>query len=493
MESGNTKPDFQIGIVGAGFAGIIAALRLRKSNRHSFVIFEKAAEIGGTWRDNIYPGCACDVPSNLYSISFEPNPRWKRFYSTQPEILAYLKNLVFKHKIEEHIRYDSDIVNFEFNEKGGQWKLTDRKGGTTIVKMLIMAVGPFNRPQIPRFKGLENFRGKMLHSARWDTSYDLKGKRVAVIGTGASAVQIVPAIAREVSRLTVFQRTAAWLGDRMDGAVSPEKQERYEKYPISQKITRWLLYWFLEFRGLLFLGNNKVHDYFRKLSLEKLAKEIKDPETRRKLTPDYKFGCKRVLSSDDFYPTFNRSNVSLEIDSIAEITADGIKTANGANHEFDTIIFATGFEVADFTTDMRVTGRNGRELFAEWEKTGLEAYRGTTVSGFPNLTFILGPNTGLGHTSVIQMMESQANYIMKYVELLEKSGANAFLDLKPNAQERYNRFLEKHFRKTVWASGCKSWYVNAKGRNTTLYPRLTVNFRRETKRLDISEYEVVRF
>lgn len=492
MELSDTKPDFQIGIVGAGFAGIIAALRIQRSNRDSFVIFERATEVGGTWRDNIYPGCACDVPSNLYSISFEPNPNWKRIYSTQPEILAYLKNLVAKHNIEKHIRYDADVCDFEFDEKRGWWKVRDRLGRTVTVKMLILAVGPFNRPQVPEFPGLENFRGKTLHSARWDAGYDLKGKRVAVIGTGASGVQIVPAIAPDVTHLTVFQRTAAWVGARMDGDVPEEKRLRYEKYPILQRFARTLLYWFLEFRGLLFMGNKPVHNFFQKLSLEKLEQEVADPNLRRKLTPDYKLGCKRILSSDDFYLTFNRPNVSLEVDPIREFAAEGIVTENGTCHEFDTIIFATGFEVADFTTDMRVTGRNGRELFAEWNESGLEAYRGTTISGYPNLTFILGPNTGLGHTSVLQMMESQANYIMKYVELLEKAGANAFLDLKPDVQANYNRFLEKHFRKTVWTSGCKSWYMNARGRNTTLYPRLTVNFRLETKHLDNREYEIVK-
>ncbi len=486
------KPDFQIGIVGAGFAGIIAALRLRQSKRDSFVIFERAAEVGGTWRDNLYPGCACDVPSNLYSISFEPNPNWKRMYSPQAEILEYLKNLARKNDIENHIRYDSDIVNFEFVEKYGLWKLTDRNGKTTLVKMLILAVGPFNRPQIPDIEGLKTFAGKVLHSARWDARYDLKAKRVAVVGTGASAVQIVPAIAPDVAHLTVFQRTAAWLAPRMDREISPERQRRYRKFPFLQKLARGILYWFLEFRGLMFTGNERIHRYFHKLSLEKLEKEVKDPETRRKLTPDYKLGCKRILSSDDFYPTFNRKNVSLEIDPIERITPEGILTHTGKFHKLDTIIFATGFEVADFTTDMGVTGRSGRELFSEWKENGLEAYRGTTVSGYPNLTFILGPNTGLGHSSMIHIMESQANYIMKYVELLEKSGENAFLDLKPDVQRDYNRFLDQDFQKTVWAAGCKSWYINAKGRNTTLYPRLTLNFRRETKRLDSGEYEIVR-
>lgn len=486
------KPDFQVGIVGAGFAGIIAALRLQRSKRDSFVIFERAAEVGGTWRDNVYPGCACDVPSNLYSISFAPNPNWKRMYSSQAEILEYLKNLVRKHDIEKHIRYDSDIVNFEFVENGGFWRLTDRNGKITTAKMIVMAIGPFNRPQIPDFKGLETFRGKTLHSARWDTSYDLTGKRVAVVGTGASAIQIVPAIAPDVAHLTVFQRTAAWLATRMDHEIPQHKKARYEKYPFFQSFARYFLYWFLEARGLMMLGNNTIHGYFQKLSLEKLEREVKDLELRRKLTPNYKLGCKRILSSDDFYPTFNRPNVDLEVDPIAEIVPDGIVTKTGTLHKLDTIIFATGFEVADITTDMRVTGRNGVELFELWKENGLEAYRGTTISGFPNLNFILGPNTGLGHNSQITMMEAQANYVMRYVELLEKAGENAFLDLKPEVQQNYNRFIDEHFKKTVWASGCDSWYLNRKGKNTTLYPRLTVNFHRETRRIDSREYELVR-
>jgi len=485
------KQDFEVGIVGAGFAGVIAALRLRKVKRDSFVIFERAEEVGGTWRDNIYPGCACDVPSKLYSISFEPNPNWQRAYSPQGEILDYLKSVIRNNKIEDHIRYDSDMVNFEFVEEFGLWKLTDRKGRATNVRMLILALGPFNRPQIPEFPGLESFRGKTLHSARWDKDYDLKGKRVAVIGTGASAIQIAPAIAPDVAHLTIFQRTAAWLSDRRDKEISLEEQQRYQKYPISQKFWRAFVYWFLELRGLLFMGNQRIYNFFHKRSVEKLEREVKDPETRRKLTPNYKLGCKRILSSDDFYPIFNRPNVTLEVDSIERITPEGILTKTGTPHELDAIIFATGFEVAEFTTDMKIVGRRDRELFAEWKNKGLEAYRGTTISGFPNLAFILGPNSGLGHSSMIHMMESQTNYIMKYLELLEKTGENGFLDLKPDVQRDYNEVLHKDFQKTVWATGCNNWYVNHEGRNTVLYPRLTMNFRRETKDINRQEYELV--
>src|SRR3982751_2576216 len=481
------KAEFEVGIIGAGFGGVIAALKLRRSGRDSFVIFEKAGELGGTWRDNVYPGCACDVPSNLYSISFEPNPSWQRFYSAQSEILSYLKGTVEKHRVESRIRYDSEIIEFEFIENHGLWKLTDRNRRTTLVKMLVVAVGPFNRPKIPPFKGLESFKGRALHSARWDRGYDLRGKRVAVIGTGASSIQIVPAIAPVVDQLTVFQRTAAWVSDRMDGEVSLRTQKRFSDYPVLQQLCRGFLYWFLEFRGLMFIGNGAIHRFFEKRSLAKLDREVKDPEIRRKLTPYYKMGCKRILSSDDFYPTFDRPNVSLETDSIHKILPNGILTTTGALHQFDTIIFATGFEVAEFTTDMRVYGRGGRELFGEWKESGLEAYRGTTISGYPNLTLILGPNTGLGHNSMIHMMESQANYMMQYVEFLERAGERGFLDLKPEVQAVYNRNLQANFRNTVWASGCNSWYINADGKNTALYPGLTYTFRLETRRIKPSE------
>lgn len=491
LESEVMKQDYEVGIVGAGFAGVIAALRLKRAGRESFVIFERAKEVGGTWRDNIYPGCACDVPSKLYSISFEPNPGWRRAYSPQDEILDYLKSVIRKNQIEEHIKYDSDMVNFEFVEEFGLWRVTDRKGRTTVVKMLILALGPFNRPQIPEIAGLESFKGKTLHSARWDKDYDLRGKRVAVVGTGASAIQIVPSIAPDVAHLTVFQRTAAWLGDRMDKEILEKDQQRYEKFPLSQKFGRAFLYWFLELRGLLFMGNQRVYNFFHKRSVAKLEREVKDPETRRKLTPNYKLGCKRILSSDDFYPTFNLGHVALETEAIERITPEGILTKAGTLYELDTIIFATGFEVAEFTTDMQIVGRNNRELFSEWKNQGLEAYRGLTISGYPNMAFILGPNSGLGHSSMIHIMESQTNYIMKYLQLLDKTGDNGFLDLKPEVQKDYNEVIQKDFQKTIWASGCSNWYMNAQGKNTVLYPRLTMNYRRETKDINRREYELV--
>ncbi len=485
------KPEFDTIIVGAGFSGIIAALRLKANQRESFVILERATDVGGTWRDNTYPGCACDVPSNLYSISNVPNPDWTRVYPSQPEILAYLQRVVRDHGLLPRIRFGFEVQRMEFREDGGFWIITDREGQSVSGRSVIAGLGPFSRPRLPDIQGLGTFQGETLHSARWDPSVDLKGKRVGVIGTGASAVQIVPSIAPEVTHLTVFQRSAAWVGDRMDAEVSEAVRLRNRRQPWRQFLNRMALYWFMEFRGRLFTGDKRVRRYFKNLSLKKLEREVKDPELRKKLTPTYEYGCKRILSSDDYWPTFNRPNVSLETDPIVEITSNGIRTVTGTEHPLDVIIFATGFEVAEITHDLKIYGRGGRELYAEWRERGLEAFKGSSVSGYPNLNFMLGPNSGLGHNSMIAIMEAQMNYVMSYLDLLDRSGA-AYLDLKPEVQRNYNTTIQQQFTGTVWASGCGSWYLNSHGKNTTLFPRLVEAFRRLTLAVRPNDYEQVK-
>jgi cation diffusion facilitator CzcD-associated flavoprotein CzcO len=492
----DARADFQVGIVGAGFSGIVAALRLQESRRNSFVILEQAVAPGGTWRDNTYPGCACDVPSNLYSISTVPNPNWSQAYSSQSEILQYLKRVIVDHNLEQHIRYNSDVTQLEFLEREGIWRITDRAGKVVTVRSVILGMGPFSRPSWPEIPGLETFTGKRLHTARWDHSIDLSGKRVGIIGTGASAVQIVPEIVSSVSHLTVFQRSAAWIGDRMNREIPSTKKEQYQRRPWLQALERNVLYWVMELRGTLFTGNKTVHNLVKSISLKKLEREVPDPELRHKLTPNYEFGCKRILSSDDYLPCFSRQNVTLETDAILEVTANGIRTANTQSgqtlHEFDVLICATGFEVASISNDMKIIGLNGRELLSEWRERGaMEAYKGSSVTGFPNLNFMLGPNTGLGHSSMISIMEAQANYIMGYTELLEQH-ANAYLDVKPEIQREHNAQLQTQFVGTVWASGCKSWYINSSGKNTTLYPRLVQAFRNRTRGVNPLEYELVK-
>lgn len=486
------NPDFQVGIVGAGFGGLIAALRLKNSGRRSFVIFERANSVGGTWRDNIYPGCACDVHSHLYCIASEPNPNWSEAFSSQPEIWAYMKDVVRKNELETHIRYNTEIVAMQFLEEQGFWKVSDQNGNSVTVKMLILATGPLNRPHLPAFGGLETFKGKYFHSSAWDYNYNLKGKKVAVVGTGASAIQIIPNIADQVAQLYVFQRTPAWVMPRRNRPISRIEKQLLGRVPFAQKLYRELIYWVRELFGLGFVGNNTLNKFMERTVLKTIKKQVNDPELRQKLTPTYQIGCKRVLIADDFYPTFNRANVHLITDTIDRITPNGILAQNGTDYPADLIVFATGFVAADIELESQIIGLNNRSLIDEWRKTGAEAYHGITVSGYPNLAFILGPNTGLGHSSVLHMMESQMNYIMQYIEQLEKNAPKTTaLDLKQDAQTGYNRQLQTDFEGTVWASGCKSWYMNRNGKNTTLYPHLTAAFRKETQRFDVENYTLL--
>ena len=485
------QADFRVGIVGTGFAGLVAALHLKKKGIESFVMFERAAEIGGTWRDNVYPGCACDVASQLYSFEGEPNPNWSRRYSPQPEILAYMKGVVAKYSLQQHIRFNADIVEALFLEERGCWLVTNRRGNTTTVQVLLLGLGPLNRPSLPQIPGLEEYRGHHFHSSEWDSSYDLKGKRVAVIGTGASAIQIVPNIAPQVAKLYVFQRTPAWVAHRFDSRISEGVKELYRRFPALLRLRRKMIYQLNEWFGLGLIGNERMNRLMAWISLRKLAKEVADPEIRRKLTPNYKIGCKRILRSDDYYPAFNRPNVHLITEPIERFTVQGLITRDGAAHELDAIIFATGFVAADINVYAKIIGRHNRMLPDEWNSQGAEAYRGTTVSGFPNLGFILGPNTGLGHNSVLLMMEAQMKYLVQYIVYLSASGEGSFLDVKKEEQQAYNQRIQQQFRGTVWSSGCKSWYMNAKGRNTTLYPRLVTDFRKEMETFDPKAYQLV--
>ncbi len=481
-----------VAIIGAGFAGLGAAIRLRKAGYASFVIFERAAEVGGTWRDNTYPGCACDVPSHLYSFSFEPNTHWSRTFSKQPEILNYLKQCVKTYGLWEYIRYNTEIIRTEFIESVGCWRLTDRAGNEVTARVVIAATGPLNRPSIPKLPGIESFTGKAFHSAQWDHSFDPNGKRIAVIGTGASAIQIVPELAKTAGHLSVYQRTAPYVVPRQDKAISPVVQQAFRAVPALRQLHRAWLYWIRELTGLAFLGNKLLGQISTKLAKAHLDASITDPELRRKATPNYRIGCKRVLVSDDYYPTLTRPNVELITDGIERITPTGIVTKDGTERPVDAIIYSTGFVAADIISDLNIIGRNGVNLFESWLTTGAQAYKGITVSGFPNLLFLVGPNTGLGHNSIIHMIESQMNYAMGYLNLLDTVVAPAFLDVKPEVQTAYNEQIQRQLQGTVWASGCQSWYLNKQGRNTTIWPALTVTYRNQTRQINTDDYEVVR-
>jgi cation diffusion facilitator CzcD-associated flavoprotein CzcO len=484
------KVDVYAAIIGAGFAGLGAAVRLKQRGNTSFVVFERAADIGGTWRDNIYPGCACDVPSHLYSLSFAPNPNWSRLYSSQPEILAYLRNVVTTYELTPQIRYNTTVISAEFSEQTGYWTLTDSVGAITTARVIISATGPLNRPNMPKLVGLNTFQGQAFHSAAWDPTCDLTGKRVAVIGTGASAIQIVPAIAPTVEHLTIFQRTAPYVTPRSDRAVKRFEQGLFKRMPLIQKAYRSFIFWQNELTGLSFVRSNLFNKVGTRVARKHLEAAISDPELQRKATPDYKLGCKRVLVSDDYYPALNRSNVDLVTDKIAEVKPHAIVTKDGTEHLVDVIIFSTGFIVADIFGDLNITGRAGQHLYEQWLTTGAEAHYGITVSGYPNLLLLVGPNTGLGHNSIVHMIESQLNYVLDYLRLLDGAGESAFLDVKPDAQDAYNQAIQQKLRSTVWASGCQSWYLNTQGKNTTIWPDLASAYRKATRRVNPADYEV---
>ncbi|AQG80168.1 flavin-containing monooxygenase [Spirosoma montaniterrae] len=483
------KPDVDVAIVGAGFAGLGAAIRLQQRGKTSFVIFERASDVGGTWRDNVYPNCACDVPSHLYSFSFAPNPAWSRKYSPQPEILTYLQNVVEQFTLRPYIRFRTDIVRTEFSEQTGFWTLTDRAGNVTTARVVVGATGPLNRLSLPKLPGIETFTGPAFHTSNWNTSTDLTGKRVAVVGTGASAIQVVPAIAPKVAQLTVFQRTAPYVTPRQDRQTSAFEQRLFASIPLVRKAYRGAIFWLNELTGLSFLGNETLHKVGSSIARKHLETAISDPELRRKATPDYKMGCKRVLVSDDYYPALARPNVELVTDPIAEVRPNSLVTTDGTERPVDVLIYATGFTVASIVSDLSIRGRAGRKLFDEWLTTGPQAHYGITVSGFPNLLLLVGPNTGLGHNSIVHIIESQLNYMISYLDLLDRAGEGVFLDVRPDAQEAYNNTIQQRMIGTVWASGCRSWYMDAQGRNTTIWPALASTYRNATRRVNPADYE----
>lgn len=481
-----------VAIIGAGFAGLSAAIRLKQTTDAQFVVFERGREVGGTWRDNAYPGAGCDTPSPLYSLSFAPNPNWSRLFSKQPEIFGYLKNMVDQFGLRPHIRYQTEIKRTEFVEADGHWRLTDQDGHVTTARAVVLAIGPLNRPMVPNLPGLVDFRGKTFHSSAWDHQYELRGKRVAVIGTGASAIQFVPEIAPVVDQLFVFQRTAPYIHPRLDRIFSATEQRRFARVPLLQRLHRTALYWKHEFGGLMFLGNKTLGKLATDLARRHLESQISDPDLRRRATPDYRIGCKRILLSDEYYPALTRPNVELVTDGIAEIRAHAIVDRAGVERSVDAIIFGTGFVASEILVDLRVTGLGGQNLFDQWQPTGPEAYLGTTVAGYPNLLILIGPNTGLGHNSLIHVMESQVNYVLDYLSVLKQAGDGAYLNVKADAQRAYNEYAQQRLATTVWGSGCQSWYQDSRGKITTLLPMLTARYRRLTRRVNPADYVLTR-
>jgi cation diffusion facilitator CzcD-associated flavoprotein CzcO len=482
---------YQILVIGSGFAGLGMAIGLKRAGIDDFVVLEQADEVGGTWRDNHYPGAACDVESHLYSYSFEPNPSWTRAFAPQSEILDYLVHCAEKYGVRPHIRFRTSAVRARFDEATASWEVETSDGQRLRARIVVSACGPLSRPALPDVPGLAAFGGKTFHSARWDHSFSLDGKRVGVIGTGASAIQIVPSIAPRVGRLYVFQRTPPWIVPKPDRAFGGVERALFHHVPAVQQLSRRTIYWQREALALGFVVEPRILKALSRVAARYLEASVRDAALREKLTPRYAMGCKRILPTNDWYKTLQRDNVEVVVDRIADVRAGGIVTAHlsGATteRELDAIVLATGFEAAEQMAPFEVRGRGGRELNDAW-KDGAEAYLGTTVSGFPNLFVLVGPNTGLGHSSMIFMIESQVAYVMSAIETMRAKNLK-LVDVRADVQDRYNTRVRERLKGTVWSSGCVSWYQTRSGKNTTLWPGFTFEFRLRTRKFDPTAYE----
>ncbi len=478
-------------IIGAGFAGICAGIQLKKAGFDNFIILERGSHLGGTWRDNNYPGAACDVESHLYSFSFEQNPNWSRVFGPQQEILNYIGHCAEKYGLNPYIQLNTSVEKLVFDEEQGVWQVLCNNGKTYFAQSVISCSGGLSQPALPDIRGRDDFKGTMFHSAKWNHSYDLKGKTVAVIGTGASAIQIVPAIVPVVKELQLFQRTPPWIMPKIDGDISAFRRNMYSALPFMRSFYRWRLYWFHELAAYGFTRHPALLKFASKISALFLKRNVKDEALRKKLEPSYTMGCKRVLLSNDYYPAVQRENLHLITEHIDEINNTGIKTKDGVQHNLDAIVFATGFYAAEGVVMFDVRGRNGVSLNEAW-KDGAEAYLGTSVAGFPNLFMVVGPNTGLGHSSMILMIEAQVHYILEAIKLMKNENLKS-VDVKTETQKAFNEDLQQKLSKTVWQSGgCVSWYQTKTGKNVTLWPDFTFTFMKKTKKFEAEKYELVR-
>ncbi len=483
-----TLPDHvDVFVVGAGFAGLGMAIKLSERGEDDFVVIERGRDVGGTWRDNTYPGAACDVPSQLYSFSFAPNPSWSRSFSPQAEIQDYLRDVAEHSGVLDRFRFQTDFEDGRWDEEANLWRIRTSAGDCTA-RVLVSAAGALSDPKMPAIDGVDSFQGEVFHSARWNHGSDLTGKRVAVIGTGASSIQIVPEIVERVAHLDVYQRTAPWVMPRHDRGYTRAERLAFRHLPVVQKLYRSAIYWGREMFVPAFTVNPKIAAPAKRLSLANIKKGITDPGLRERVTPRYEIGCKRILISNDWYPALDRDDVHLVTEGISKVTPNGIVTEDGVEREVDVLINATGFHTTDLPIAEHITGRNDETLAEQWEREGMSAYKGATAHGFPNLFFIVGPNTGLGHSSMVFMIESQIAYT---VDALERIRAGDLGAVEPTraAQARWNEDLQRRMQRTVWhTGGCSSWYLDAHGRNVTLWPRTTFKFRQLTSSFDTDQY-----
>lgn len=461
-------------VIGAGFSGIGLGIKLRKAGVESFVILERGADVGGTWRSNTYPGCACDVPSHLYSLSFEQNPGWSRMYPTQPELRDYLAGLADKHGLRSRMRFDSEVVEAVFDAEAGRWAVRTRDGSSFDARVVVSGMGGLSRPMIPAFPGLERFRGPAFHSANWDHSFDMTGKRVAVVGTGASAIQFVPQIAPKVARLDLYQRTPPWILPKPDRPIRAWEQRLFRWLPGYGFALRNYLYWRQEILGVGYTLQPRLLKLAEKLALNYLREAVPDPELRAKLTPDYRIGCKRVLLTNDYLQAMSRPNLEVITQGVAAIGEHSVTATDGREREVDAIVFGTGFKTLDFTSPVRFVGSGGRELNEVWSGKP-RAYFGVATAGFPNLFFITGPNSRVANNSIVFMIEVQIHYVVQCIRRILRGDART-LEVRREAQDAYNRALTRRARGTVFATGCRSWYLDENGESPVLWPGFSSEF-----------------
>ena len=480
--------DVRVAIIGTGFGGLGAAIRLRDEGIGDMVVLERENEVGGTWRENTYPGCACDVPSHLYSFSFDLNPEWSRMFAPQAEILDYLRRAA--RPVEDAIRFGAEVESARWDEDEQRWMI-ETTNGSFRAQALISATGPLSEPKFPDVPGLNAFEGTMFHSAEWDHAKDLRGERVAVIGTGASAAQFIPHVQPEAAQLDVFQRTPPWVLPRPDLPHGPLVHWLFRRFPALQRAVRNSIYYFAESLVYGLVKDQRALRPNEAIGRWHLRRQVKDPVLREKLTPDYRIGCKRIVFANDYFPALAAPNADVITDPIREVVPDGIVTADGAHRRYDTILLGTGFDVWGQSSAHRVIGRDGQSLREAWEPTGPVAYRGTSVAGFPNHFLIIGPNTGLGNNSMINIIEAQLEFVIDALKTMEREGI-ASVDVRSEAQERHNEQIQERMVGTVWtAGGCKSWYLTADGVNRTLWPSYSNEFKRTLERFEKADFSTV--
>ena len=487
MVAGVTSRTRSIAVVGGGFAGVGAAVMLRRAGHHDVTVFERGERVGGVWHHNTYPGAACDIPSHLYEFSFAPNPYWSRRYAPQAEIQAYVEDVARRHGVLDRIHTNTDVQRAAWDEGRGKWVLTT-SAGPHEADVLITACGQLNVPSVPPIAGLDRFEGPAFHTARWRHDVDLAGKRVAVVGTGCSAIQVVPAIQPVAGHVDVYQRSPGWTIPRMDFAYRRRTQRLFARFPALQRLDRNAVFAFQELAAAAMTRRRRLLGPFRALGRLQINRAIEDPELRRKVTPTDELGCKRVMLTDDWYPALTRPNVELVTDRIAEVSPASIRTQDGTDRPADVLVLATGFATHGFVAPMEIAGAGGATLAQAWAGVP-RAYLGMSVPGFPNMFLLYGPNTNGGSGSVIYTIEAGVGHVIAALEELARAEARR-IEVRAETAQAFDRELRDALRETVWHTGCTNWYVDERGNDPNQWPWLWSTYRRRTARIEPNAYEL---